>query len=306
MHLGNGIICPVTGIPMLAAAGIAAFYAYKNTKKNFSKDKIIPIVTLTAFVFALQMINFAIPLTGSSGHIIGGILLSAVLGPYAAFLAICAILTIQAVLFADGGLTALGCNIFNMGILSCFVAYPFLYKPFAEKNKYFLGSLTASVAALQFGAIAVVMESALSGSISFADVASFAALMQFIHFPIGITEGCFTGGIIIALKNMSNKNMLKIFGTVSLILVVFISKIASQMPDGLEWSLLKMSDSFILQTHSTFYNIAEFIQTKTAIFEHPSALTNAAGVVAVAFLMYFVCLSLNKKELIKINIDTEK
>ena len=115
MHLGNGIICPVTGIPMLVAAGAAAFLAYKKGRKEFTKDKIMPAVALTALVFSLQMLNFAIPSTGSSGHIVGGILLAALLGPYAAFLAMCAILIVQAVFFADGGLLALGCNIFNMG-----------------------------------------------------------------------------------------------------------------------------------------------------------------------------------------------
>ena len=107
MHLGNGIICPVTGIPMLAIAGITAFYAYKNMKKDFNKDKILLTVTLTGLVFALQMINFAIPTTGSSGHIVGAVLLSALLGPYAAFLAMCSILLVQSVFFADGGLLAL-------------------------------------------------------------------------------------------------------------------------------------------------------------------------------------------------------
>ena len=63
MHLGNGIICPVTGIPMLAIAAGTAFYAYKKARKDFTKDKILPTVALTALVFALQMINFAIPST---------------------------------------------------------------------------------------------------------------------------------------------------------------------------------------------------------------------------------------------------
>ncbi len=70
-----------------------------------------------AFVFAAQMINFAIPGTGSSGHIIGGILLAAVLGPWAAFLTLSSVLLLQCLLFADGGFMALGCNILNMAAL---------------------------------------------------------------------------------------------------------------------------------------------------------------------------------------------
>ena len=135
MHLGNGIICPVTGIPMLAIAGAAAIYAYKKATNDFSKDKIFSAAAAAGLVFALQMINFSIPQTGSSGHIIGGILLSALIGRYAGFLAMCSILIVQAVFFADGGLLALGCNIFNMGVLSCYVAYPLLYKPLAKHSK---------------------------------------------------------------------------------------------------------------------------------------------------------------------------
>ena len=177
MHLGNGIICPVTGIPMLLAAGAAAFYAYKRAKEDFSKDKIFKTVSLTSLVFALQMINFAIPSTGSSGHIVGAILLAALLGPYAAFLSMCAILIVQAVFFADGGLMALGCNIFNMGFLACFVAYPLLYKPLADKKRIFSGAFLASVATLQLGSIAVVAEGFLSGSIT-SRLADFTLLMQ--------------------------------------------------------------------------------------------------------------------------------
>ena len=86
MHLGNGIICPITGIPMLAIAGVSAIWALKKARKDFKKENIPQTAALTAFVFALQMINFTIPSTGSSGHIIGAVLLSALLGPYAAFL----------------------------------------------------------------------------------------------------------------------------------------------------------------------------------------------------------------------------
>ena len=73
MHLGNSIICPVTGIPMLAAAGVAAYFAYKKAKTDFSKDKIFKTVAATGLVFAMQMINFAIPETGSSGHIVDNV-----------------------------------------------------------------------------------------------------------------------------------------------------------------------------------------------------------------------------------------
>ena len=296
MHLGNGIICPVTGIPMLALAGVTAFYAYKKAKKEFTKDKILPAVSLTALVFGMQMINFAIPQTGSSGHIVGAILLAALLGPYTAFLAMCAILLVQAVFFADGGLLALGCNIFNMGFLACFAAYPLLYKPLAERKRMFSGALIASVAALQLGSIAVVAEGALSGSIA-GRLGDFTLLMQGIHLPIGIIEGIVTGAIIITAKFVDIKKFSYSMGALALVLAGIISDFASQMPDGLEWSLLNISNSVVEQTQSVVYTVSEALQAKTAILANmPFTSGSIAGLFAVAALMYLTCSNLCKAE----------
>ena len=296
MHLGNGIICPVTGIPMLAIAGITAFYAYKNMKKDFNKDKILLTVTLTGLVFALQMINFAIPTTGSSGHIVGAVLLSALLGPYAAFLAMCSILLVQSVFFADGGLLALGCNIFNMGFLACFVAYPLLYKTFASKNKSFTAAVLASVGALQLGAIAVVAESFFSGSVEASGISNFALLMQAIHLPIGIVEGIVTGGIVIAAKFIGEKKLSIFSGTAAFVLAGVISNYASQKPDGLEWSLLSISDSVVMQTQNTFYSISEAVQAKTSIFASmPYTVGSVAGLIVIGCIIYLGCIWVNNR-----------
>lgn len=290
MHLGNGFICPVTGLPMLAVAAGTAFYAFKKAKKDLTKDKIMPAVMLSALVFALQMINFAIPATGSSGHIVGGVLLAALIGPFAAFLAMCSILLVQAVFFADGGLLALGCNIFNMGFLACFVAYPFLFKPLEERNKPVLGAIIASVAALQFGSIAVVLEGALSGSIQLSSLLNFTALMQAIHLPIGLVEGIVTGAVVVIAKQVKPANLSIAFGGISLILAGFISQYASTKPDGLEWSLLNISDAFISQTQSSLYAISEALQAKTAILlNFAPSIANIAGLMILAVLMYFAC-----------------
>lgn len=269
MHLGNGIICPVTGIPMLAIAGVSAIWALKKARKDFKRENIPQAAALTAFVFALQMINFTIPSTGSSGHIIGAVLLAALLGPYAAFLAICAILTVQAVFFADGGLMALGCNIFNMGFLACFVVYPLVYKPLVNNKKYALGAFLSSVAALQLGSIAVVAEAYLSGSIT-SNLSSFAALMQGIHLAIGAAEGLFTAAVVYAVMNTKIRQSIltSVFAISSLVIGAFLAQYASQKPDGLEWSLLKMSDSMVMQTQGVLYSVSEAIQAKTAVLGH--------------------------------------
>ena len=296
MHLGNSIICPVTGIPMLVAAGAMVVWAFKKAKKDFTKDSILPAVALTSFVFALQMINFSIPTTGSSGHIVGAVLLAALLGPYTGFLAICGILLVQALFFADGGLMALGCNIFNMGILACFAAYPLIYKPLADRKRPVTGAILASIAALQLGSIAVVIEFFISGSTS--NFAMFASLMQSIHFAIGIIEGIFTAAVIvIANKTAISKKFSYCISALSLILAGFISQFASTNPDGLEWSLLNMSESFVEQTQGYFYNLSEIIQAKTAILSQiPAIPANILGLLAVAAVMYAACIILTNKK----------
>ena len=287
MHLGNGIICPVTGIPMLAIAGVSAIWALKKARKDFKRENIPQAAALTAFVFALQMINFTIPSTGSSGHIIGAVLLAALLGPYAAFLAICAILTVQAVFFADGGLMALGCNIFNMGFLACFVVYPLVYKPLVNNKKYALGAFLSSVAALQLGSIAVVAEAYLSGSIT-SNLASFAALMQGIHLAIGAAEGLFTAAVVYAVMNTKIRQSIltSVFAISALVIGAFLAQYASQKPDGLEWSLLKMSDSMVMQTQGILYSISESIQAKTAVLAQIQPIAaNISGIIITALLM---------------------
>ena len=300
MHIGNGIICPVTGIPMLAAAGVAAFYAFKKAKKDFSKENIFPAVALTALVFALQMINFAIPATGSSGHIIGAILLASLLGANVAFLAICSILIVQSVFFADGGLLALGCNIFNMGFLACYVAYPLFFKPLQNKNMPALGALCASVAALQLGAIAVVIEGALSGSIAASSLLNFTGLMQAIHLPIGIVEGLVTGILVAAAKTVNIKKLSYAFAGISLVLAGVISQFASTKPDGLEWSLLNISDSVVMQTQGILYSLSEALQNKSAVLAN-MPLGGVAGMVAAAVLMYAICFVMSKKMVVETN-----
>lgn len=294
MHLGNSIICPVTGIPMLALMGGAAYWAFKKAKKDFKKENIMPAIMLTALVFGLQMINFSIPSTGSSGHIVGGLLLAVLLGPHAAFLAMCSILLVQALFFADGGLMALGCNIFNMGFLSCFVAYPFVYKQL-EKNK-FAAAVLASIVALQLGSIAVVAESFVSGSIT-TNVGFFAGLMQSIHLPIGLIEGGVSAAIIFAAQKTDfSKAFSYTTGGVSLLLAGVISQYASSKPDGLEWSLLNMSNSFVAQTQGQIYALSEALQAKTAILSSiPSVAANIIGLLAIVILMSGVAKLLSLK-----------
>src|SRR5574340_291504 len=151
MHMADALLSPAVGATFWAGTLGAIAYCSKKLKENMD-EKMIPLMgVLGAFIFAAQMINFTIPATGSSGHLGGGMILAIVLGPYAAFLVMSSVLTVQALFFADGGLLGLGCNIWNLGMYPCFIAYPLIYKPLVgdgnNPNKILIAALVSGVVA---------------------------------------------------------------------------------------------------------------------------------------------------------------
>ena len=167
MHMADALISPAVGGTMWAVTGGLIAHSARILKSDLDERKVPLMGVLGAFIFAAQMINFAIPVTGSSGHIGGGMILAILLGPYAAFIAIASVLTVQALFFADGGLLALGCNIFNIGFFPCFIAYPFIYRKIVGERptprRLLAGSVLSVVLGLQMGAFGVVLETVCSG-----------------------------------------------------------------------------------------------------------------------------------------------
>lgn len=265
MHMADALVSPAiaAGTGAIAATLIAVA---ASKVKQIRRDDIIPLMgVMGAFVFAAQMINFSIPGTGSSGHVIGGILLSAVLGPWAAFITLCSVLIIQCLVFADGGLLALGCNILNMGVTSCLIAYPLIYRPIAGSTvkpwRITLASVVASIVALEIGACGVTLETELSG-ITALPTSTFLAFMLPIHLAIGAVEGAATAAVLCFLakyrpETLFDENLrpgghdggskgrgrkvLIGFGIAALIFAGAFTWLASSNPDGLEWSIEKVS-----------------------------------------------------------------
>ena len=286
MHMADALLSPAVGTTMWAGTLAAIGYASKKMKENVD-DKMIPLMGIFgAFIFAAQMVNFTIPGTGSSGHLGGGMALAILLGPYAAFLVMASVLTVQALFFADGGLLALGCNIWNLGIYPCFLAYPLIYKPLVGDSKsprrILVASLMSVVVALQLGAFSVVLETLLSGKSELA-FGTFALLMQPIHLAIGIIEGFVTAGIINYVRNarpeilenitasrplgagISVRKVMITFAVLAAITGGALSWFASTHPDGLEWAIAKVTGKGELPTLE--HGIAPFlkgIQEKTA------------------------------------------
>ena len=260
MHMADALLSPATGGVMWLASGTAMALASRRLRER-ADDALVPLMgMLGAFVFAAQMINFSIPATGSSGHLGGGLLLAILLGRHAAFVVIASVLTVQALCFADGGLLALGANMFNLGVLPCFVAYPLVYRPLAgsapSPRRSAIAAVVAALVGLQLGALGVVLQTVASG-ISSLPLPTFAALMLPIHAAIGVVEGLATAVLLVFLHRarpellsaaaggeMPHRRPLLLKLAVAAVFTgLVLSWFASTQPDGLEWSLAHASAS---------------------------------------------------------------
>ena len=267
MHMADALLSPAVAVTMYAASAAAAGVSLVQLRREelaapeTAKKKLPTMAVMSALVFAGQMINYTIPGTGSSGHLCGGMLLSAMLGPWAGFLSMIVILAIQALFFADGGLLALGANVWNMAFYGCFVGYFLIYRPLMRGNlsagkarlRLTLASVLGCVVTLQLGAFSVVLETTLSG-ITALPLGAFAVLMQPIHLAIGLVEGLITAAVLLfvyqtrpellqdaagsgAKNRCSRKAALAILAAAALVIGGGLSLLASSSPDGLEWSL---------------------------------------------------------------------
>ncbi|MDN5324122.1 MAG: cobalt/nickel transport system permease protein [Clostridia bacterium] len=196
MHIADGLLnlstCAATGT---VSAGVLA-YGVKKTKQELD-EKQIPLLGVTAaFVFAAQMINFPV-LPGTSGHLIGAVLIAVLLGPWTASIIMATVLAIQALFFGDGGIIALAANIFNMAIVSTFAGY-YLYSVLSKFNKK-LAIFTGAWAGVVLASLAAAVEIAFSGVLPLNKI--LLPLIG-IHAVIGIGEGLITLVVITYLEKV--------------------------------------------------------------------------------------------------------
>lgn len=276
MHMADALLHPAVAGTMYAATGAALTYSIATLKKDDQEPAKLPTMAVaSALVFAGQMINYTIPGTGSSGHICGGFLLAALLGPRVGFMCMSVILSIQCFFFADGGILALGANIWNMAFYGCFVGYYLFWQPIMRskwfskmtvggrgRSKIWIACLLGCVITLQMGAFSVVLETLISG-VTELPFGIFVGLMQPIHLAIGAIEGAVTAAVLTFLFQtrpemlrehkyltaepgtvVEEKKKRFPFGGAILVLVISVAAIAggfsllaSTHPDGLEWAI---------------------------------------------------------------------
>jgi cobalt/nickel transport system permease protein len=210
---------------------------------------------------------------------------------------------VQALFFADGGLLALGCNIFNLGFFPAFIAYPLIYKKIigsqTTATRLSIASICAAILGLQLGAFAVVLETMGSG-ISSLPFSTFAAMMQPIHLAIGIVEGVVTAAVVSfvykarpeimrsalearPIGNFPVRTVLVSFLVVALLTGGVVSWFASEQPDGLEWSIKQVTGKGEVEAAKDgLHGALASLQKKVAFlpdysFKKPEAAGKEAG-----------------------------
>ena len=324
MHMADALVAPAVAGTMYACSAAAAGWAVKKVQEEDDPKKVPLMGVMGAFVFAGQMINFTIPGTGSSGHLCGGMLASAVLGPFAGFLTMIGVLLIQCLLFADGGLLALGCNIWNMAFYGCFIGAGLLWRRFMkngpDKRKITYASVIGCILTLQLGALSVTAETLASG-ITELPFGVFAAAMQPIHLAIGLVEGLITAAVLCFLyearpeliwtgdsgksaagakkPKLSFRKVLLALAGAFVLIGGALSLAASSNPDGLEWYIQKITGSAELAASGPIHAAAERIQGLTSLLPDYSipdretmlgtSLSGIFGGIAVIVLCTAVC-----------------
>ncbi len=244
MHIPDGFISPPVAVATGLVSVTAIIIALRRSQAAFGNRR-APILGLTtAFIFAAQMINFPVA-GGTSGHLLGGTLAAIVLGsPWAATLAMSTVFVIQAILFADGGITALGANIFNMGLIGIWVGW-LLYQPLQQllggsRRRLPLAAGIAAAISVVAASIACAIELAISGTIP---LNIGLPAMAGVHTLIGIGEGLITGGVLSyfikvrpdLLPGEQPQLQKWLVPVVSILLIAgVLSLFASTWPDGLD------------------------------------------------------------------------
>lgn len=197
MHIPDGLIPFPQYLVYYAIAIIAIFFALKWARNNLDERAIPLLAVLSAGIFAIQAMNVPIPF-GTSGHMMGAALVAIILGsPWAAVLVLSIVLVLQGLLFGDGGMTALGVNIFNMGIVGGFVGF-YAYKSLKNLNGK-AAVFTAAWASIFFAAIVAAFELAIAGAFPL-DLGLL--YMGGFHAIIGLIEGAITVVVVLAIQNV--------------------------------------------------------------------------------------------------------
>jgi cobalt/nickel transport system permease protein len=265
MHIPDGFMSVGVSIVLWVLSVVAIALSLRRINQDLDERKIPLMGVLAAAIFAGQMLNFAVT-GGTSGHLMGAALATILVGPWAAILVMTAVVGIQALIFQDGGILALGANLFNMGVVGVAVSF-FTYRTVmrlarGQKWGVFVGGFAAGWLSIFVASLAVALQLAISGT-SPANLAIPA--MGGIHALIGIGEGLITVGALAFLyaarrdlviegsQSVGGGKAVWVGGLVIAIALAVLAPLASANPDGLEW--VAEQNGFLAQAQGSTYNI---------------------------------------------------
>ncbi|MFZ5880587.1 MAG: energy-coupling factor ABC transporter permease [Chloroflexota bacterium] len=243
LHIPDGFLSVVIALVFWAITAITVGLAISKTNKSLGEKQVPLMGIMAAFIFAAQMLNFPV-MGGTSGHFLGGVLAAIVLGPWASVLVMTAVIALQGLLFQDGGLLAMGANIFNMGLLTAMIGYG-LYRSVLNQSKGIRLAVAGGAAWLAVVAAALMtsLQLWLSGA---AQLQIVIPAMLGVHVLIGIGEAVVTVAALafieqtrpdlLGQKSTAEKGGVGwvVAGVIVSLLAVLLSPLASADPDGLE------------------------------------------------------------------------
>ena len=247
MHIPDGFLSTLVSIVFWAMSIVAVAYALQRTGKDLGERQVPLMGVLAAAIFAGQMLNFTVT-GGTSGHLLGAAVATILLGPWPAVIVMTTVVSIQALIFQDGGLLALGANLFNMAVVGVAVSH-FVFTSLRRLAPHkswgtIVGGFVAAWSSIFIASLSAGLQLAISG-ISPANISVPA--MGGIHALIGIGEGLITVGALTFLV-ATRRDLLAgdqagtrgdvgvwVFGLGIALILAVLSPLASANPDGLEW-----------------------------------------------------------------------
>lgn len=300
MHIPDGFLDLKTSLAADALAIGALTLALRDARRTLPPRRVPLLGLAAAFIFAGQMLNFPVA-GGTSGHLVGSVLAAALLGPGAAVIALTAVLVVQCFVFADGGVLALGANIFNMGVIGALVGYA-LYR---TVHRQLGGGLRGAIAAAAFAswvstvlaAVCCAGELAVSGTVPWR--VAFPA-MAGVHMLIGVGEAAITALVLVAVgqahpeliyapdrsaEGRSGYRTLMGYGLVTAAgLALFLAPFASKLPDGLD--RVAESHGFIDAAHNTWATHTPLANYLLPGIPSPAIATALAGLLGTAAVFF--------------------
>jgi len=265
MHIPDGFLSTLVAVVFWGISALVVAYALRRVGRDLGERQVPLMGVLAAAIFAGQMLNFSIT-GGTSGHLLGAALATILLGPWAAIIVLTSVVSIQALIFQDGGLLSMGANLFNMAVIGVTVSY-FVYTSVQKLERgrswgIFVGGFAAAWLSIVVAALSAALQLALSGT-SPANISVPA--MGGIHMLIGIGEGLITVGAL-AFLYAARRDLFRaeapppkggkvvwVFGLGMALLLAVLSPLASTHPDGLIW--VARQEGFLAAARAPFYRI---------------------------------------------------